>query len=273
MGMDVQPDLTRNSLDAAPSRRKRPHASNRRWLRGRLGDLFGDQPLAQLEQQAREATCVRTSRRLASRLEPGEARIAAERAWAPTTTGAGISSTCWRITAARPPIGGPLLRASPCWGVLPENGHDTAGRRRRAGEGLRGPLPHLGQPAAPEAVRRGSSWSRGTARERRPVHGELATPLPRHNRARRLRSLSAAEPGVARRPALLRILLRGSVPLYRVRHAFQRKIYTVTGVLVAGSVSGRPRWNILLLVFQSTRSRSAWLGSTSSTICTCSLMP
>jgi len=79
MGMDVQPDLTRNSSNAAPSRRKRPHASNRRWLRGRRGDLFGDQPLAQLKQQAREATCVRTSRRLVLRLGPREVRIAAER--------------------------------------------------------------------------------------------------------------------------------------------------------------------------------------------------
>lgn len=50
------------------------------------------------------------------------------------------------------------------------------------------------------AMTRGSSWSRGTARERRPVLVELTTPLPRH------------------RP--VRPLLRGCVPLYRVHHAF-----------------------------------------------------
>jgi hypothetical protein len=39
------------------------------------------------------------------------------------------------------------------------------------------------------------------------------------------------------------------------------------------SVSTRPRRNTLLLVFHSTSSRSVGLGSTSSTICTCSLIP
>jgi hypothetical protein len=38
-------------------------------------------------------------------------------------------------------------------------------------------------------------------------------------------------------------------------------------------VSDRPRRNTLLLVFQNTSCRSAALGSASSTICTCSLIP
>ena len=110
----------------------------------------------------------------------------------------------------------------------------------------------------PGRVREGRSIARNTAR---PTASHDCGSAGTRSKRRRLKT-DRCHP----RPEI-----RGRTGLRDGRHGsaslptFRRKIYE--------SASTRPRRNTLLLVCQKTISRSAELGNTSSTICTCSLTP